>query len=98
MKTENKIILASLIVVQLIALSMVASALTIDSISVSPESAKPGQDISVFVDLTNNENVDITNVAGNIDITNAPVKIRDISSASVDKIREDKTESIEFIF
>lgn len=96
MKTQKIIVgIAIMFVVQLLILNL-ASALTIDSISVSPNEISPGDSVSVSIGITNNADADITNVNGNINITNVPVKIVDISSAFVDELREDHDDTLTF--
>ena len=97
MKTPYKILLGILVVfvVQLMASGM-ASALTIDSIDVTPNEVSPGEDVSISVEVTNNENDDITNIAGSLDIINSSFKIVDISSAFIDELRDDRSDELEF--
>lgn len=93
MKTQKILItIAIMFVVQL----FLASALTIDSIDVSPDEISPGESVSISIDISNNAEVDITNINANLDITNAPFKIIDISNAFIDELREDKDDSLSF--
>jgi len=74
-----------------------AYALTINSVSTAPSILTPGEHSAITIDLENNGDVDIQEVSTSLDLSKVPFAPYDSASTyDLDKIREGKTESVEF--
>ena len=101
MKTQNKIIIASLILA--IYLISFASALTISSVKSSPNEISPGEKVDVMLRIENNQNNDATdvkvslNLNGNLQVPAAPFfPYQSSNEAAIEKITEDSSKEVDF--
>ena len=94
MKKITSVFVLAVCLIIVLSLSFI-SALSITSVSTSPKEVNPGKSFNINVELDNNENNDIENVAVSLNLNNLPFSA-DTVEFDFDKIREDRSEIADF--
>ena len=99
LRASNYLKIAVSILLILVSLISLASAVTINSVSTSPSQVVPGSTAKVSLSLENNLDEDVEDVQVVLDFSDKELPLAPYASSSeqsIDKIREDESESLSF--